>query len=258
MPFEVDVQPVASRLSRLVDRHGYEGRADALVTCLLGDHRVLQPGVNQAVPKDVHKADQAVPVPSDDPPQAVPVDLIDPVPLGLVENARFECFSVKLVQFHVLERAPPLVCDCHVVILVAFSGLFRRGSAVPRRARCQWTIAHPLSLEVSSRGQVERASRFADEAWITRLSDESLLSVGAVSSAPHREGGSLHVNNLRGNALSVAALQVEGARVDAVPLSGGLGAVVEDVPQVRAARHARHLDPVHEEAGVVVELHGVG
>jgi hypothetical protein len=58
--------------------------------------------------------------------------------------------------------------------------------------------------------------------------------------------------------LAVAALQVERARVDAVPLTGGLGAVVEDVPQVRAARRAGHLDPVHEEAGVVVELHGVG
>jgi hypothetical protein len=90
MPFEVDVEPLASCLFRLVDGHGHEGRADALVTCVLGDDRVLQPGVNQPVPKDVHKADQAVPVPSDDPPQAVPVDLIDPVPLGPVEDARFD------------------------------------------------------------------------------------------------------------------------------------------------------------------------
>ncbi len=58
--------------------------------------------------------------------------------------------------------------------------------------------------------------------------------------------------------LAVAVLQVERARIYAVPVAGWLGAVVEDVPQVRAARRARHLDPVHEEAGVVAELHGVG
>ena len=119
MPVEVDVQPLASCLPRLVDGNGYEGRADALVACLLGNYRVLQPGVNQAVPKDVHKADQAVPVPSNDPPQAVPVDLIDPVPLGLVEDARFERFSMKLVQFDVVEPAPPPVCDRHVVIVAS-------------------------------------------------------------------------------------------------------------------------------------------
>jgi hypothetical protein len=68
MLFEVDVQPLASCLSRLVDGHGYEGRADASVTCVLGDHRVLEPGVSQAVPRNVHKPDQAVLVPSDDPP----------------------------------------------------------------------------------------------------------------------------------------------------------------------------------------------
>jgi hypothetical protein len=55
MPFEVDVQPLASCLSRLVNSHGYEGLADAWVTCLLGDHRVLQPGVNQAIPKTFTK-----------------------------------------------------------------------------------------------------------------------------------------------------------------------------------------------------------
>lgn len=130
MPFEVDVQPLASCLPRLVDGHDYEGPADALVTCMLGDHRVLQPSVNQAVPKDVHEADQAVPVPSEDPLQAVPVDLIDPVPLGLVEDARCECFSMKLVQFDVVERAPPLVCDRHVVILVS-SQVVPPGSTVP-------------------------------------------------------------------------------------------------------------------------------
>jgi hypothetical protein len=33
---------------------------------------------------------------------------------------------MKLVHFDVVERSPPLVCHGHVVILVAFSGLFRR------------------------------------------------------------------------------------------------------------------------------------
>jgi hypothetical protein len=76
------------------------------MTSLLGHHRVLQPGVTHPIPEDVHEANQAVPIPSEDPPQAVPVDLIDPAPLGLVENAGFECFSLKLVQFEVVERAP--------------------------------------------------------------------------------------------------------------------------------------------------------
>jgi hypothetical protein len=55
----------------------------------------------------------------------VPIDLIDPIPLGLVEDARFECFSMEVVQFDVVESAPPFVCDRHVVILDTFSGLLR-------------------------------------------------------------------------------------------------------------------------------------
>jgi hypothetical protein len=188
----------------------------------------------------------------------VPVDLIDPVPLGLIEDARFECFSMKLVHFDVVERAPPLVCHGHVVILVAFTGPFRPGSAPTKkcvvRGRSR-TLGHGGSSHGGrSSARLGLLMKHGSLDSATRASFRSELFP-----QPHTVKEALFgSNNLVGNALSVAALQVERARVDAVPLAGWLGAVVEEVPQVGAARRARHLDPVHEEAGVVVELHGVG
>jgi hypothetical protein len=55
------------------------------------------------------------------------------------KTGRFECFGMKLVQFDVVERAPPLVCDRHVVILVRFTGLFR---PVPRSTKSPLSGGH--------------------------------------------------------------------------------------------------------------------
>src|SRR4030067_953613 len=45
--------------------------------------------------------------------------------------------------------------------------------------------------------------------------------------------------------------EVQRKGVDAIPLAGLSGAVIENVPQVRAAVLARHLDSVHP-AGMVI------
>jgi hypothetical protein len=69
--------------------------------------------MNQAVPEDVDEPNELPVVPRDDPPEAVPVDLFDPVPLGLIENARLERFCVEFVQFNVVELVAPLARDRH-------------------------------------------------------------------------------------------------------------------------------------------------
>ena len=128
----------------------------------------------------------------------------------------------------------------------------------PRPSRRGWTalcdasrgpeLRVPAGVQVLSpdieTSPLRRAVPLVPERWPpSKRSGRLDSSLGVVTALRH---------------LAVAALQVERARVYAVPLAGGLGAVVEDVPQVRAAGRARHLDPVHEVTGVVVELHGVG
>src|SRR5512134_44081 len=55
-----------------------------------------------------------------------------------------------------------------------------------------------------------------------------------------------------------ALVELERRRVDAVALAGGLGAVVEDVPEVRGAARAVHLRAAHEVARVLLRLDRVG
>jgi hypothetical protein len=55
-------------------------------------------------------------------------------------------------------------------------------------------------------------------------------------------------------AFFLARLEVEGARVDAIPLSCGPGAVVEDVAQVPSAACADNLRAMHKQAVVGPEL----
>src|SRR2546423_8646107 len=49
-------------------------------------------------------------------------------------------------------------------------------------------------------------------------------------------------------------VELERAGVDAVALPGAAGTVGEHVTQMSAARRAGHLDPVHSEAVVVMQL----
>lgn len=69
MFFEVDVQPLASRPTRLLDSRGRECRADSLAARGLEHHRVLEPGMNQAVLEDVDEPNKPAVVLGDDPPE---------------------------------------------------------------------------------------------------------------------------------------------------------------------------------------------
>src|SRR6266487_4577946 len=55
-------------------------------------------------------------------------------------------------------------------------------------------------------------------------------------------------------ALARCRLEVERARVDAVPKAGRAGAVLEDVPEVPPAAPAHHLGPAHAVAVIGVEV----
>jgi hypothetical protein len=100
MRFEVDVQPLASCPTRLLEGGGHECRPYSSMTRGLEHHRVLEPGMNQAVPEDVDEPNKLPVVPRDDPPEAVPMDLFDPVPLGLIEKrvSRTLLRAVRSVQ----------------------------------------------------------------------------------------------------------------------------------------------------------------
>jgi hypothetical protein len=85
-----------------------------VVPCRLGDDRVLDPRVREAVPRHVDKANEPfVVVASGDLSQAVPFDLVAPVPFGLREEARLECLRVELVQLGAVEAAAPVIGDAH-------------------------------------------------------------------------------------------------------------------------------------------------
>jgi hypothetical protein len=53
-------------------------------------------------------------------------------------------------------------------------------------------------------------------------------------------------------------VQLERAGVDAVALTGGVGAVVEHVPEMTAAALAQHLGAPHEQAPIFAQLDVLG
>src|SRR5262245_20803789 len=108
---EVDVEPFAAGRARVVGGDRDELLADAAAPRGGGDHRVLDPGVDDAVPDDVDEADERGAVARDDPAEAVRCDLLAPVPLRLVVDLRPERLGVEAVDLVVAEPAAPLVAD---------------------------------------------------------------------------------------------------------------------------------------------------
>ncbi|HEV2086705.1 MAG TPA: hypothetical protein VGR21_00205, partial [Cryptosporangiaceae bacterium] len=103
---EVDMEPLAPCGAGAVLRPSNQGFSHAMASSGDGDHRVLQPGVDQSVPKDVDEANkQLLVVAGDDPSEAVAVDKGLPVPLGIGVDPGVERLSVQRVQLSILE--PP-------------------------------------------------------------------------------------------------------------------------------------------------------
>jgi hypothetical protein len=63
-----------------------------------GDHGVLQPRVNQAIPQHVDETHQLGAFPGDYSAQAVAVDKLDPVPSLFLEHPGVEGFGVQRVN----------------------------------------------------------------------------------------------------------------------------------------------------------------
>src|SRR6185295_18170636 len=70
-------------------------------------------------------------------------------------------------------------------------------------------------------------------------------------------GFGLHRLTLRRNLLAFL-IKLERSGVEAVPLAGGLGAIIKDVAQMGAAARAVDLDPLHPVAVVLVPRHVIG
>lgn len=87
-----------------------------------GDHGVLQPRVNQAIPQHVDETHQLGAFPGDYPAQAVEVDKLDLVPFRFLEHPGIEGFGVQRVNLLIGESAPPFVHRRHVVNLAPGGG----------------------------------------------------------------------------------------------------------------------------------------
>lgn len=121
MVSEVGVEPLASRVSSSATRHGKESGADSLPAGFCRDHRVLDPRVHQAIPDDIHEANEPVAVPRRDPAEAVFANEFLPAPFRLVEDSSLEGFSMELVDLSVVEVAPPFARDRHGLTLDLYS-----------------------------------------------------------------------------------------------------------------------------------------
>jgi hypothetical protein len=88
-----------------------------MMTRGLGDDRVLNPGMNEAIPENVYETDKFGVVSRHYPAEAVLMNQFVAVPLSLVVDTGLESFGVKLVQLTVIELAAPRVGDRHVVTL---------------------------------------------------------------------------------------------------------------------------------------------
>ena len=108
---EVNVEPLAAGVPRVIAGDRNESCRDAAVARGRRDHGVLDPGVNESVPRHVHEAHELRTVTRDDPAKAVSMHELCPVPLRLVVNARLEANGVKLVDLDVAEAALPGVVD---------------------------------------------------------------------------------------------------------------------------------------------------
>src|SRR5690242_15445372 len=62
----------------------------------------------------------------------------------------------------------------------------------------------------------------------------------------------------KGRVLRALRLQIESARVDAVAQPGGVGTVVEHVPEMASAAAAQDLGALHEQASVLAGLDVLG
>jgi hypothetical protein len=133
---------------------------DTPAPVLGGDHGVLQPRMNQAIPQHVDESHQLGAFPGDYPAQAVEVDKLDLVPFRFLEHPGIEGFGVQRVNLLIGESAPPFVHRRHVVNL-APGGEEQSSPRVSRSAQVAFRRAALLtgcSLACSSRtyGTVQR------------------------------------------------------------------------------------------------------
>ena len=108
---EVDMQPFTTGFAGAVTSGHDNTDSNSLTSSVGGDHDILNPGVDQAVPDHVHKTNQSITLASGYPTQAVVGDELTPFPFRLGEDPRFKCFGVELIDLLVGELATPLVSD---------------------------------------------------------------------------------------------------------------------------------------------------
>ena len=128
---EPDVQELAASAPGSVTGGMHDTDTDTSVPIVGVDHDVFDERVDRAIPEHVDEADEAAAVSCDDPAETVAFNLIDPVPLGLVEQSSIECGGLECVDLVIRERAAPRVRDARCRIRCV--GNRRNGSDTLRR-----------------------------------------------------------------------------------------------------------------------------
>lgn len=109
MIFEVNVEPLAPRLTRGLDGHLYKGCTDSTPPVVGRDDSVDHERVGEAIPCDVDPTDEMAALARACPPKAVPLNLTNPV-VRLV-GFMAEAFGVQLFNLIAGELAALLVLD---------------------------------------------------------------------------------------------------------------------------------------------------
>jgi len=106
---EIDVKPLAPRLSCLVPCTLDERCPDPTASMIGGDHRVLNPGMDETVPDDVDESDEVAFVTGSNPPKGAPGQ--DGSPISPLGRSRVERLGVKTIDLGIVEVVPPPVGD---------------------------------------------------------------------------------------------------------------------------------------------------
>lgn len=107
------MQPLASGRVCLIPCQRDHLRSDSGAAGTNIRHHVLDPGVNEAVPEDIGKADKLRTVPGGHPAQAVALAEVEPIPLLVGERSMSERGRMQGVHLGVREISAPCVFNCH-------------------------------------------------------------------------------------------------------------------------------------------------
>jgi hypothetical protein len=115
---EINMQPLASRLSRFPYTDSEHLRCNPSVPISVGHHSVQNERVQRAIPCNIHKSHKIIRIFRADPSEAVTIYLRPPI---VIEDTMLKPCGVQTVQRPITECVAPYVRDIHDGDLVRIS-----------------------------------------------------------------------------------------------------------------------------------------